>query len=97
MTRRIGVLALQGGYAVHSAALRRCDFQVVEVREASQLSDVHGLILPGGESTTHLKLIDRFGLQDPLGAFMASGRPVLATCAGLILAAANVTDPEQPS
>ena len=97
MSRRIGVLALQGGCASHGAALEDLGHQVVEVRDAGQLEAVDGLILPGGESTTHLKLIGRFGLAGPLNSFVESGRPVLATCAGLILSARNVTSPAQDS
>ena len=97
MTRRVGVLALQGGYAVHSAALRRCGYAVEEVRTRAQLGVVDGLVLPGGESTTHLKLLNRFELEAPLDAFIRSGKPILATCAGLILASTRVTDPEQPA
>jgi 5'-phosphate synthase pdxT subunit len=94
---RIGVLALQGGYAAHGKALAECGFEAVEVRTAADLASVAGLVLPGGESTTHLKLIDRFGLAAPLDAFVRAGNPVLATCAGLILAAQHVSDPAQPS
>lgn len=94
---RVGVLALQGGWAAHKRALAECDLQTVEVRTPEDLATVDGLVLPGGESTTHLKLIDRFGLQGPLDAFVRAGKPVLATCAGLILSARHVTHPEQPS
>ena len=94
---RIGLLALQGGYAVHVRTLETCGYEVVEVRRADDLQDLDGLVLPGGESTTHLKLIDRFELHGPLDTFLRSGRPVLATCAGLILASTTVSDPEQRS
>lgn len=94
---RVGVLALQGGYAAHGKALAECGFEAVEVRTAADLASVAGLVLPGGESTTHLKLIDRFGLAAPLDAFVRAGNPLLATCAGLILAASHVTHPDQPS
>jgi 5'-phosphate synthase pdxT subunit len=94
---RLGVLALQGGYEAHARTLRRLGHTVDEVRTAEDLSCVEGLVLPGGESTTHLILIDRFGLADPLDAFVKSGRPVLATCCGLILCAAEVVSPEQRS
>ena len=97
MVRRIGVLALQGGYAAHSSAVRDIGLEAVEVREAKDLDGLDGLILPGGESTTHLKLIHRFDLEGPLRRFVDSGRPILATCAGLILAARQVSDPEQKS
>ncbi len=97
MTRRVGVLALQGGYGVHISALERCGYTVCEVRDAETLSSLDGLVLPGGESTTHLKLIKRFQLEDALTHFVRSGRPILATCAGLILASTAVTGPEQRS
>jgi 5'-phosphate synthase pdxT subunit len=95
--RPIGVLALQGGFEAHARTLAALGHEVALVRSARALSACGGLILPGGESTVHLKLLDREGLCAPLAAFVASGRPVLATCAGLILAAARVLDPEQPS
>ncbi|MFN3200317.1 MAG: pyridoxal 5'-phosphate synthase glutaminase subunit PdxT [Bradymonadia bacterium] len=94
---RIGALALQGGYDAHLKVVERLGHEGVRVREAAQLDTLDGLILPGGESTTHLKLIDRFGLEQALVDFVASGKPVLATCAGLILSAQSVRDPEQRS
>lgn len=93
----IGVLALQGGYAAHAALLTRLGHTARAVRVADDLAGVAGLVLPGGESSTMLKLVDRSGLRDPLDAFVGAGQPVLATCAGLILAAANVTEPVQAS
>ena len=94
---RIGVLALQGGYAAHLTSIRSIGLDAVEVRNASDLETLDGLILPGGESTTHLKLIERFDLEEALHSFVATGRPVFATCAGLILASQNVTKPTQRS
>jgi 5'-phosphate synthase pdxT subunit len=94
---RVGVLALQGGFAAHAAALADIGHETVEVRTAAELSRVDGLVLPGGESTTQLKLVASAGLGGALEEFVRSGRPVLATCAGLILCARRVTDPEQPS
>jgi len=94
---RVGVLALQGGFAAHAAALADLGHKPVEVRTAAELSRVDGLVLPGGESTTQLKLVASAGLRGALEAFVRSGRPVLATCAGLILCGRRVTDPEQPS
>jgi 5'-phosphate synthase pdxT subunit len=97
---RIGVLALQGGFAAHAAALAAIGDHPVEVREAAALAPaagLQGLVLPGGESTTMVNLIDRFALRPALEAFVRSGRPVLATCAGLILAARQVSRPAQPS
>ncbi|APR80211.1 Pyridoxine biosynthesis glutamine amidotransferase, glutaminase subunit protein [Minicystis rosea] len=95
--KRIGVLAVQGGFAAHARALRDIGHEAVEVRTPEDLETITGLIFPGGESTVHLKLIDRFGLDGPLRAFAAAGNPILATCAGLILAARRVRSPEQPS
>lgn len=94
---RIGLLALQGGYAAHGKALAALGHDPVEVRSAEQLGAVDGLVLPGGESTTHLRLIDRFDLAEPLDAFLRSGKPALATCCGLILSARAVTQPAQRS
>lgn len=94
---RLGVLALQGGYEAHAKTLRALGHTVDEVRTAEELAAVEGLVLPGGESTTHLILIDRFALEAPLRAFVAGGRPVLATCCGLILSAAEVESPAQRS
>lgn len=95
MTRAVGVLALQGGFAAHEAALARAGVAARQVRVPADLVGLDGLVLPGGESTTQLRLIGRHGLEGPLAAFVAGGKPVLATCAGLILAAKSVT-PEQP-
>lgn len=92
---RVGVLALQGGFAAHLSALRELGHDAVAVRTAADLSTVGGLVLPGGESTTMWRQIERDGLGDALADF--AGRPVLATCAGLILVSRHVTDPVQPS
>jgi pyridoxal 5'-phosphate synthase pdxT subunit len=94
---RVGILALQGGVAPHARALEALGHRPVHVRAPGDLEGVGGLILPGGESTAQLRLIDRAGLAAPLGRAIARGVPVLATCAGLILAAARVTGPAQPS
>ena len=83
---RIGILALQGGYEAHAKCLE-ASHEVKLVKKVSDLEDCHGLVLPGGESTTQSKLLERGGFGSPLKAFAASGKPVLATCAGLILAA----------
>ena len=96
-TPRVGVLALQGGFDAHLRALADIDVEAVEVRRPEALAHLDGLVLPGGESTTHLKLVHRFGFAPALDAFVASGRPVLATCAGLILAAGEVVSPTQES
>lgn len=94
---RVGVLALQGGFAAHGAALADLGHTPVEIRGPESLDTVEGLVLPGGESTAQLRLIDRLGLHGPLDAFVRSGRPVLATCAGVILAARAVEPPGQVS
>ncbi len=85
MTTTIGILALQGGVAEHAALLERCGADVRLVKTPAGLDGLDGLVLPGGESTTMTLGIEREGLGDPLRAFARSGRPVLATCAGLIL------------
>ena len=95
--RPIGVLALQGAFEAHAAALRSIGHEVTLVRSARALASCGGLVLPGGESTVMLKMLEEAGMRAPLAAFVASGRPVLATCAGLILCASRVLDPEQAS
>jgi len=94
---RIGVLALQGDFAMHARALKKCGAEVVEIRKPEQLADIDGLIMPGGESTTLLKLIDLWGFAPALEKFHGSGKPIFGTCAGLILAARDVTNPPQSS
>lgn len=81
----IGVLALQGGFATHAAVVRDLGDEVIEVRVPADLEHADGLILPGGESTTMALGVEREGLAEPLRGFAASGRPVLGTCAGMIL------------
>ena len=93
----IGVLGLQGGYQAHIQMLEALGHNTLEVRNPDEFASLAGLILPGGESTTQLKLIDRFNLKPELDAFIEAGKPVFATCAGMILCATNVTHPEQPS
>jgi 5'-phosphate synthase pdxT subunit len=92
---KVGVLALQGDFAMHAKALERCGVQAVEVRKPEQLADVDGLIIPGGESTTLLKLMDEWGFVPALEKFHADGRPIFGTCAGLILLAREVENPRQ--
>ena len=92
---KIGVLALQGDFERHATALARCGVQAVEVRKPAELADVDGLIIPGGESTTLLKLMDAWGFVPALEKFHAEGRPIFGTCAGLILLARDVDNPRQ--
>jgi pyridoxal 5'-phosphate synthase pdxT subunit len=92
---KIGVLALQGDFSLHAAALARCGAQAVEVRKPEQLADLDGLIMPGGESTTLLKLMEAWGFVPALEKFHRAGRPIFGTCAGLILLARGVESPKQ--
>jgi pyridoxal 5'-phosphate synthase pdxT subunit len=93
----VGVLALQGDFAKHAEALARAGLESREIRTPEALESVCGLVLPGGESTTLLKFFDREGWEKPIRAFAASGKPLLATCAGLILLARRVRNPKQKS
>lgn len=93
---RIGVLALQGDYEKHARSLERAGAQVSEVRTEAELNAVDGLVIPGGESTTMLKLLDRESLFEPLRAF-GERKPIFGTCAGAILLATRVENPEQVS
>jgi 5'-phosphate synthase pdxT subunit len=87
---KVGVLALQGDVDAHAAALERAGAEAVRVRHPEELDAVEALILPGGESTTIAKGLDRLALYEPLAAFARSGRPLLGTCAGAILLAREV-------
>jgi pyridoxal 5'-phosphate synthase pdxT subunit len=93
----IGVLALQGDFDLHRKALDRLGIESVEVRLPRQLDQVGGLIMPGGESTTLLKLLDEWEFVPALEKFHAAGKPLMGTCAGLILLARDVESPKQPS
>ncbi len=88
----IGVLALQGAFARHVAALDRCGAETAEIRKAEQLQGLDALVIPGGESTTMSNLMKTFDLVDPLAKLLADGTPVFGTCAGMILLAAEVAD-----
>lgn len=94
---RIGVLALQGSFALHAAALRRIGIEAVEVRRAAALTGLDGLIIPGGESSTMLKFLLEEDLFDPLLAFHRAGGALYGTCAGAILLARTVENPAQES
>jgi len=89
--KQIGVLGLQGAYAKHLAILQQLDVQAVDVRKPEDLEECHGLIIPGGESTTMTKLINEIEMHDALLKFSVD-RPVFGTCAGMILMAAKVDD-----
>jgi len=94
--KRVGVLALQGDFEAHGRALEKAGAHVEYVRKAEQLKQIDGLVLPGGESTTMLKLLNLEQMMGPLGEF-AREKPVLATCAGVILMAREVSNPVQES
>ena len=89
--KSIGVLALQGDYEAHSNQLKMLGINAVEVRLPKDLDGLDALILPGGESTTMDKLIDRFGLRQPLTDFCKS-KPVWGTCAGMIMLSKKIED-----
>jgi len=93
---RIGVLALQGAVREHVAAIRDVGAEPVEVRLPRDLVDVDALILPGGESTTMRRLLDTYGLREPVAALARAGAPLLGTCAGMILLAERSADAEDP-
>jgi pyridoxal 5'-phosphate synthase pdxT subunit len=82
---RIGVLASQGDFAAHAEMLRSLEADPIEVRTSQQAEDLDGLVIPGGESTTITKAIERDGLKPAIKAHAAAGRPILGTCAGMIV------------
>jgi len=92
----IGVLAIQGDFEAHAAALREADAEAVLVRKPEQLDGIDGLIIPGGESTTFLKFLERDGFLGALQSFVCS-KPTFGTCAGCILLAKEVLNPSQAS
>jgi 5'-phosphate synthase pdxT subunit len=93
---RIGVLAIQGDYAAHAAALREAGADPVLVRRPEELVGLDGIIIPGGESTTVLKFLEINGFQGKLKAFVEE-KPAFGTCAGCILLAREVLNPPQAS
>jgi pyridoxal 5'-phosphate synthase pdxT subunit len=93
---RVGVLALQGAVREHVAAIREVGGEPVEVRLPRDLVDLDALILPGGESTTMRKLIDEYGLREPILSLARAGAPMLGTCAGMILLADRIADGDEP-
>jgi 5'-phosphate synthase pdxT subunit len=93
---RVGVLAIQGDYAAHAEALTESGALPVEVRKPEELDDLNGLVLPGGESTTMLKFLEKRGFFDVLKEYCGQ-HPVFGTCAGTILLARDVQNPAQRS
>ena len=93
---KVGVLGLQGAVIEHVRSIEACGVEVVVVKKMEQLADLDGLILPGGESTTMRKLIDKYGFMEPLKEFANKGKPMFGTCAGLILIAKDLVDYPEP-
>ncbi|MDT7727125.1 MAG: pyridoxal 5-phosphate synthase pdxT subunit [Actinomycetota bacterium] len=92
MRPTVGVLALQGDVREHAAMLEHAGARVLPVRRLSELSEVDGLVLPGGESTTMSRLLESFELLEPLRARIAGGMPAFGSCAGMILLAKQALD-----
>jgi 5'-phosphate synthase pdxT subunit len=93
---RIGVLALQGGFAEHISSLHSLGVEAVAVRTPAELVGLDGLVIPGGESTTICKLMREYQLDEPIKRLIAEGLPVFGTCAGMVLLAQGLpgTEPE---
>ena len=92
---KIGILAIQGDVQEHTLVLNQIGVEVAEVRLPDELDDLDGLIIPGGESTTIIQLIDLYGLRNPLISKIQSGMPTWGTCAGMIVLAGSLID-ERP-
>jgi pyridoxal 5'-phosphate synthase pdxT subunit len=92
----IGVLAVQGAFAEHLAMLRQLGTTGVAVRLPGDLEGLSGLILPGGESTAQRKLVERWGLREPIMELAGRGAPIFGTCAGMILLSRDIVDGDEP-
>ena len=93
---RVGVLALQGDYAAHIAALREAGAEAFEIRSAADLEVADSVVIPGGESTVMGSLLQRFGFMDAFRRRILAGMPVFGTCAGLILLSKDIENRKQP-
>ncbi|MCR4427094.1 MAG: pyridoxal 5'-phosphate synthase glutaminase subunit PdxT [Firmicutes bacterium] len=93
---RIGVLSYQGAVSEHIDSVRRLGMEAVKIRDARALEGVDGLILPGGESTTHGKLLVKYGLDEAIRERASRGMPVFGTCTGIILLAREIVGSDQP-
>jgi 5'-phosphate synthase pdxT subunit len=91
----IGVLSLQGAFIEHILVFQRIGVSATEVRLPHQLQQIGGLVIPGGESTTMMKLMDSFGLIDPIKNLVKRGVPVWGTCAGMICLAKGAANPDE--
>jgi pyridoxal 5'-phosphate synthase pdxT subunit len=96
-TNRVGVLALQGDVVEHSAALERAGARAVPVKNPSDFARVDALVIPGGESTTVMKLLERVGLAGALVERVRGGMPLWGTCMGMIVAAREIAELDQPT
>lgn len=94
-TKPVGILAVQGDFAMHAKMLDRVGAPWKLIKHASELNDISGLIMPGGESTTMLKFFEAEGFGPAIKDFAASGKPIFGTCAGTILLANDVSNPAQ--
>ena len=95
--KKVGVLALQGGFVEHIAALRQLGVEAFPVRLPAQLKGLNALVIPGGESTTIFSLMCEYHLADETNRLIAEGLPVLGTCAGLVLLAKKIVGTNQGS
>ncbi|HET7813638.1 MAG TPA: pyridoxal 5'-phosphate synthase glutaminase subunit PdxT [Candidatus Baltobacteraceae bacterium] len=93
----VGVLALQGNVVEHLAALERAGADAIPVKTPADLERADALVIPGGESTTVMKLLDRFGLNEPIVRRVRAGMPLWGTCMGMIVVAHDVAGMEQPT
>jgi 5'-phosphate synthase pdxT subunit len=93
----VGVLAVQGAVVEHVAALERSGARTRAVKTRADLEVVDALVIPGGESTTVMRLLERFDLAEPIVARVRAGMPIWGTCMGMIVAAHDVADSRQPT
>lgn len=91
---KIGILALQGDFAEHINIIDKLGIQPIEIRQPAQLEALDGLIIPGGESTTMLKLMHSYNLFQPIKELANNGLPIMGTCAGMVLLAKKVSNPD---
>lgn len=93
---KIGVLGLQGAVREHVKAIEANNAEAIIIKKKEQLDEIDGLIIPGGESTTMRRLIDKYDFMDALQTFAQSGKPIFGTCAGLILLAKSIKGYDKP-
>ena len=93
--KQVGILALQGAFEEHEEVFKKCGARSIQVRTPAQLAEIDGLVIPGGESTTIGKLMQKYGLDKAILNKFAEGMPIWGTCAGMILLAREVVDSDQ--